>query len=120
MRAASGAMFAQAAFQLGQENAQHRALQSRVALNEVAQPLGHGEHPLAHRAANSREAARVWCVLLLTGQFQDGACQHPRPGRKVGGGGAFCFVVAHPVQARHEHHPRRAQAVQVHRVMAGA
>ena len=37
---ASGAMFAQAAFHHGRENAQHRALQGRVALKEVAQPLG--------------------------------------------------------------------------------
>ena len=42
-------MFAQAAFHLGHKNAQHRALQSRVALNKVAQPFGHGEHPLPHR-----------------------------------------------------------------------
>ena len=46
---ASRAMFAQAAFHHGQKNAQHRALQGRVALKEVAQPFGHGEHPLPHR-----------------------------------------------------------------------
>ena len=46
---AAGAMLAQAAFHHGQENAQHRALQGRVALKEGAQPFGHGEHPLAHR-----------------------------------------------------------------------
>ena len=46
---ASRALFAQAALHHGQENAQHRALQGRVALKEVAQPFGHGEHPLAHR-----------------------------------------------------------------------
>ena len=44
----SGALLAQAAFHLGHKNAQHRALQSRVALNEGAQPFGHGEHPLPH------------------------------------------------------------------------
>ena len=46
---ATGAMFAQATFHHGQENAQHRALQGRVALKEVAQPFGHGEYPLPHR-----------------------------------------------------------------------
>ena len=46
---ATGTLFAQAAFHHGQENAQHRALQGRIALKEVAQPLGHGEHPLPHR-----------------------------------------------------------------------
>jgi hypothetical protein len=46
---ASGAMLAQAAFHHGQKNAQHRALQGRVALKKIAQPLGHGEHPLPHR-----------------------------------------------------------------------
>ena len=46
---AAGALFAQAAFHLGEENAQHRALQGRVALKEVAQPFGHGQHPLPHR-----------------------------------------------------------------------
>lgn len=46
---ATGAMFAQAAFHHGQKNAQHRALQGRVALKKVAQPFGHREHPLPHR-----------------------------------------------------------------------
>jgi hypothetical protein len=46
---AAGAMLAQAAFHHGQKNAQHRALQGRVRLQEVTQPLGHGEHPLPHR-----------------------------------------------------------------------
>jgi hypothetical protein len=46
---AAGAMFVQAAFHHGQENAQHRALQGRVRLQEVAQPFGHRQHPLPHR-----------------------------------------------------------------------
>ena len=46
---ASGALFAQAAFHHGQENAQQRALQGRVALKEGAQPFGRGEYPLPHR-----------------------------------------------------------------------
>ena len=45
----SRAMVAQAAFRHGEENAQHGALQGRIALKEVTQPLGYGEHPLAHR-----------------------------------------------------------------------
>ena len=44
-----GAMFAQAAFHHGLENAQHRALQGRIALKEVAQPFGHRQHPFPHR-----------------------------------------------------------------------
>ena len=46
---AAGAMFAQAAFHHGETNAQHRALQGRVALQGLVQPFGHGEHPLPHR-----------------------------------------------------------------------
>ncbi len=46
---ASRAMLEQAAFHHGQEDAQHRALQGRVRLQEVTQPLGHGQDPLAHR-----------------------------------------------------------------------
>ena len=46
---ASGAMFAQAAFYHGQENAQHLALQGRVALKEVTQPFGHRQRPLPNR-----------------------------------------------------------------------
>ena len=34
-----------------QENAQHHIQCCSVALHKVAQPLGHGEHPLAHRQA---------------------------------------------------------------------
>lgn len=36
----TSAMFAQAAFHHGEENAQHRALQGCIALKEIAQPLG--------------------------------------------------------------------------------
>jgi hypothetical protein len=46
---ANRAMLAQAAFHHGQKNAQHCALQGRVALKEVAQPFGHRQHPLPHR-----------------------------------------------------------------------
>lgn len=42
---AVGAMFAQAAFDRQQENAQPPALQARVARQEVAQPFEHSEHP---------------------------------------------------------------------------
>ena len=45
---AAGAMFAQAAFHHGKKNAQHRALRGRFAPQELAQPLGHDEHPLPH------------------------------------------------------------------------
>ena len=46
---AAGAMVAQAAFHLGEKNAQHRALQGRVALKKGAQPFGHRQHRLPHR-----------------------------------------------------------------------
>ncbi len=46
---ATVAMFAQAAFHHGQKNAQHGALQGRVALKEGAQPFGHRQRPLAPR-----------------------------------------------------------------------
>lgn len=44
-------MFAQAGFHHGEKNAPHRALQGRVALKEVAPPLGRRQHPLPHRQA---------------------------------------------------------------------
>ena len=43
------AKFAHAAFHHGEENAQQRALQGRVALQEGAQPFGHRRHPLRRR-----------------------------------------------------------------------
>ena len=47
--AATGAVFAQAPFHPAQKDAQHGALQGSIGLQKVAQPLGHGEHPLAYR-----------------------------------------------------------------------
>jgi len=51
MRAAvaTGAVFAQAAFHSAQKDAQHCTLQGGVALQKVAQALGHGKHPLPYR-----------------------------------------------------------------------
>ena len=42
-----------------QEDAQHHIEQWPVALHEVAQPLGHGEHPLAHRQAGEDVVGEV-------------------------------------------------------------
>ena len=45
---ATGTVFAQAAFHRAQKDAQHSTLQGGVALQKVAQTLGHREHPLAY------------------------------------------------------------------------
>jgi hypothetical protein len=42
-----------------QEDAQHHIEHWPVALHEVAQPLGHGEHPLAHRQAGEDVVGEV-------------------------------------------------------------
>ncbi|OIQ77190.1 hypothetical protein GALL_411220 [mine drainage metagenome] len=42
-----------------QEDAQHHAQHCPVALHEVAQPLGHRQHPLAHRQAGEHMVAQV-------------------------------------------------------------
>jgi hypothetical protein len=42
-----------------QKDAQHHAQHRSVALHEVPQPLGHGEHPLAHRQAGEDVVAQV-------------------------------------------------------------
>ena len=46
---ATGAVFAQSAFHRTQQDRQDDALQGRVALQEIAQPLGYAEHPLPQR-----------------------------------------------------------------------
>ena len=47
--AAIRAVLAQATFHHAQEYLQHGALQGRVRLQKVSQPLRHGEHPLTNR-----------------------------------------------------------------------
>jgi len=46
-----------------QKDAQHHAQHRSVALHEVPQPLGHGEHPLAHRQAGEYVIVQVRCCL---------------------------------------------------------
>ena len=69
---ASGAMFAQAAFHHGQENAQHRALQGCVARKEVAQPFGHGEYPLRTGSGGKTWSTRCAAVSAMRRVLQEG------------------------------------------------
>ena len=45
--AAPGTVFAQTALDGAQQEAHDHALQHRIVMQEIAQPLGYGEHPLA-------------------------------------------------------------------------
>ena len=47
--AAAGTVFAQAALDHAQQDAHDHALQRRIFVQEVAQPLGYGQHPLPQR-----------------------------------------------------------------------
>ena len=47
--AATGTVRAQAAFHRAHQDLQDGTLQGRVVLQEIAQPLGYGEHPLPQR-----------------------------------------------------------------------
>lgn len=42
-----------------QEDAQHRVEHGPIALHEVVQPLGYGQHPLAHRQAREHVIGQV-------------------------------------------------------------
>ena len=61
--ATTGAVFAQAAFYPAQQDTQHGALQGRIGLQEVAQALGHGEHPLPHRQTGKDVIGKMRCRL---------------------------------------------------------
>jgi hypothetical protein len=60
-----------------QKDAQHHAQHRSVALHEVPQPLGHGEHPLAHRQAGKTWSLRCAAVSTMRRVVHEG--QTPRP-----------------------------------------
>jgi hypothetical protein len=60
-----------------QKDAQHHAQHRSVALHEVPQPLGHGEHPLAHRQAGNTWSLRCAAVSTIRRVVHEG--QTPRP-----------------------------------------
>ena len=63
----TGAVSLQALRNDPQEDAQHQVEHRSITLHKVAQPLGHREHPLAHRQAGKNMIAEV-CRRLYSAE----------------------------------------------------
>jgi len=73
----AGAMGLQALLHHAQKDTQRRIECTLVALQVVAQPFGHRQHPLAHRQAGNTWSVRCAAASAMRRVLHDG--QTPRP-----------------------------------------